>query len=122
MRRRLHGPVASVVLVLVTLSGVGSVRSQAADIPGQTAPVRAPLLADLAAPQGPIRLRPVDPATLADVPDLAPIEVGHHYNQAVSPDGRTLAVISWPSGSNNAGRSLPLIHLAPSTTHPPRLT
>src|SRR5229473_3011911 len=101
MRRRLPGLVASVLLVIVALNGVVILRSQAADIPGgETAPVRAPLLADLAAPQGPIRLHPVDPATLADVPDLAPIEVGHHYNQAVSPDGRTLAVISWPSGSN----------------------
>ena len=91
MRRRLPGLVATVI---VALSEVVTVRSPAADIPGQTAPVRAPFLADLAAPQGPIRLHPVDPATLADVPDLAPIEVGHHYNQAVSPDGRTLTAIS----------------------------
>jgi hypothetical protein len=41
------------------------------------AALRAPLLADLAAAQGPIRLRPLDPATLEDVPGLAPIEVGH---------------------------------------------
>jgi hypothetical protein len=122
MRRRLFSVLASALLVTVAISGAVPVRSQGADIPRQISVGTAPLLADLAAPQGPIRLRPVDPATLADIPDLAPIEVGHHYNQAVSPDGRTLAVISWPSGSHNAGGSLVLIDLATWTSHPTGVT
>jgi hypothetical protein len=46
------------------------------------------------------------------MPDPVPIEVGHHYTPGLSPDGRTLAVISWPNGSNNAGASLLLIDLS----------
>src|SRR5260370_19356723 len=101
----------SLVLATLCVATVAALRSQdthaaaqaATDVRAPTTPARAPLLADLSAPMGPIRVRPVDPRTLADVPDLAPIEVGHHYSHALSPDGQTLAVVSWPSGSNNAG-------------------
>lgn len=47
--------------------------------------------------------RPVDPATLSELPDYAPINFGHHYTYAVSPDRKTLALIIWPSGSNIGG-------------------
>ena len=53
--------------------------------------------------------RPVDPTTLVDVPGYAPISFGHHYVARASPDGRTVAVIQWPSGSSNSGGTLHLI-------------
>ena len=56
-----------------------------------------------------LRARPIDPETLADIPGYAPISFGHHYVARMSPDGRTLAVIHWPSGSANSGGTLHLI-------------
>lgn len=38
----------------------------------------------------------VDPRTLEDQPGYAPIDLQSHYVGALSPDGRTWAVISWP--------------------------
>ncbi len=56
-----------------------------------------------------LRMRPVDPVTLADIPGIAPLDFAHHYVQAVSPDGRTMAAIIWPSGASNSGGVLHLI-------------
>jgi hypothetical protein len=39
---------------------------------------------------------PVDPFTLEDLPDYPSIDFGHHYTYAISPDGRTMALITWP--------------------------
>lgn len=52
----------------------------------------------------------VDPETLADLPEYAPLDFGHHNVYALSPNGRTLALISWHSGYNENG-SLQLIDL-----------
>jgi hypothetical protein len=62
--------------------------------------------------------RPIDSATLADLPDHTPLDVGHHYIYAISPDHKTLAMITWPSGSNNAGGALRLIDLNSWTETP----
>jgi len=81
----------------------------------QAAASPSPLLVNLtdSAPgsQQALRVRPVDPATLADQPGFASLDFGHHYVRAVSPDGRTMAVIIWPSGANSGG-VLHLIDLA----------
>jgi hypothetical protein len=58
-----------------------------------------------------LQARPVNPATLANLPEHAPINFGHHYTYASSPNHKMLAVITWPSGSNNAGGILHLIDL-----------
>ena len=58
---------------------------------------------------GVLRGRPVDPRTLEDIPGFTPLELGHHYRTALSPDGRTLATMVWPSGSTNAGGVLHLV-------------
>jgi DNA-binding beta-propeller fold protein YncE len=58
-----------------------------------------------------LQARPVSPMTLANLPEHAPVNFGHHYTYATSPDRRMLAVITWPSGSNNAGGTLHLIDL-----------
>ncbi len=58
-----------------------------------------------------LQARPVDPKTLADLLGYAPINFGHHYTYATSPDRKTLAVITWPSGSSNAEGALHLIDL-----------
>lgn len=47
--------------------------------------------------------RPVDPITLTNLPDHAPINFGHHYTYATSPDRKTLAVMTWPSGFGTGG-------------------
>jgi hypothetical protein len=65
-----------------------------------------------------LQARPVDPTTLADLPGYAPISFGHHYIYAASPDRKTLAVLTWPSGSNNAGGALHLIDLDTWTDMP----
>src|SRR2546426_10238781 len=58
---------------------------------------------------GVLRARPIDPRTLADIPGFTPLELGHHYRALLSPDGRTLATMVWPSGSGNAGGVLHLV-------------
>ncbi len=65
-----------------------------------------------------LQARPVNPATLADLPSFAPINFGHHYTYATRPDGKVLAMITWPSGSNNAGGTLHLIDLNTWTDMP----
>ena len=62
-------------------------------------------------------LRPVDPASLEDLPGYTPLELGHHYDDAFSPDGRTLAAIVWPTGWSSAGE-LHLIDLSTWEAHP----
>ena len=82
----------------------------------QTAAFPSPLLVDLTdtmpGPQRGLRVRPVDPATLADRPGFVSLDIGHHYVRAVSPDGQTMAAIIWPSAANNRGGVLHLIDLA----------
>jgi DNA-binding beta-propeller fold protein YncE len=51
-----------------------------------------------------LQARPVDPLTLTDLPDYAPINFGHHYTYGVSPDHKILAVITWPSDMGSAGK------------------
>ena len=64
-----------------------------------------------------LQARPVNPATLADLPGFAPINFGHHYTYAATPDRKTLAVITWPSGLG-AGGELHLIDLDTWTETP----
>lgn len=64
-----------------------------------------------------LQARPVEPATLADLPGYAPINFGHHYTYAVIPDRKTLAVITWP-GDYGAGGKLHLIDLDTWTDTP----
>ncbi len=59
-----------------------------------------------------LRGRPIDPNTLADVPGYAPISFEHHYQAAVSPDGKTIAAVLWPGGAADSGASLHLIDTA----------
>ncbi|MCI0555121.1 MAG: lactonase family protein [Anaerolineae bacterium] len=67
-----------------------------------------------------LQARPVNPATLADLPGYVPIDFGHHYTYAVTPDRKTLAVITWLS-DNNAGGELHLIDLNTWTDMPANL-
>ena len=69
-----------------------------------------------------LQARPVDPATLADLPGYAAIDFGHHYTYAVSPNRKILAVITWwSSGPSNAGGVLHLIDLNTWTDMPTSL-
>lgn len=80
-------------------------------IPSRVSHTRPPalLLADLKGQSEQLRVRPVDPISLTDLPDYAPFDFGRHVT-AVSPDGRTMAVVLWP-GSWSSGATLHLIDL-----------
>jgi len=78
------------------------------------------LLADLKQQSEQLRVRPVDPLSLADVPGYAPLDFGRHV-ATLSPDGRLMAVILWPS-SSSAGATLHLIDLASWTDTTANLT
>jgi len=54
--------------------------------------------------QAGIAARAADPLTLADLPGVAPIDLGHHCARAVSPDGSRLAVIAWPGNVPQQGQ------------------
>jgi DNA-binding beta-propeller fold protein YncE len=58
-----------------------------------------------------LQARPVDPATIVDLPGYTPIDFGQHYTYAVAPDHKTLALITWPSDLG-AGGKLHLIDLS----------
>lgn len=60
-----------------------------------------------------LRVRPVDPVTLADVPGTQPISLENNYTAALSSDGRTFAAITWPKNQMaNRGGALHVIDLA----------
>ncbi|HEX9617713.1 MAG TPA: hypothetical protein VGA03_09855 [Anaerolineales bacterium] len=61
--------------------------------------------------------RPADPLSLVDLPGYQSIDFGHHYTHALSPDGRTMALITWPNGMDNKGGVLHLIELPAWTYH-----
>ncbi len=66
-------------------------------------------------------MRPVDPQTLEDLPGYPAVDFGRYDRRAFSPDGRTLAVLSWPdSGSpmDRGGGTLRLVDLASWTARP----
>lgn len=60
---------------------------------------------------GALRGRPLDPQTLADLPGHDAVDFGHHFTYALSPDGRTMALIAWPSGSHSQGGALRIVDL-----------
>lgn len=59
---------------------------------------------------GGLLARPVDPTTLVPLPGYAPLSFGRSYTHALSPDRRTLAVITWASDPTIVG-TLHLIDL-----------
>jgi hypothetical protein len=59
-----------------------------------------------------MRVRPVDPVTLLDAPGVQPLSLENNYTGALSPDGRTLAAITWPKGRTaNRGGALHVMDL-----------
>lgn len=66
------------------------------------------LLASRGAARG--ELHPVDPETGFDLRGYAPIDLDHHFSHAFSPDGKTIAIVTYP-GSNDVGGTLKLIDL-----------
>jgi WD40 repeat protein len=66
----------------------------------ETEPVNAILIAGAG---DRFRAQPVDPQTLGDLPGYEPLELRHHYTGALSPDGRTWAVIVWSADSDWGG-------------------
>lgn len=59
----------------------------------------------------------VDAGTGAELPGHEPIFLGGNYWHAISPDGRTLAVVSFPHGGTPIGGMLELIDLGTWTSH-----
>ncbi len=52
---------------------------------------------------GALFARPIDPATLADIPGFTPLYLGHHYRSALSPDRPILAAFVWPPSGGGSG-------------------
>ncbi|GAA5343875.1 hypothetical protein PLACP1_00350 [Planifilum fimeticola] len=50
-----------------------------------------------------LKLKPVDPMTLVDLPGYKPVYAGTHFDRAVSPDGGKLALVAWPTSDFEAG-------------------
>ena len=106
------------LLLLAACKGEGSA------LPAPDMGVSTPQLAQPSAQNAVLRLvalseadegligRPIDPLTLADLPGYDAIDFGHHNTYTPSPDGRTLALITWPSGSHNRGGALHLLELS----------
>ena len=91
---------AAALLGLVMLQAACSPAGQrAAELPTLTASGAAPtlLLVDVDGTARSTRMRPVDPVSLQDAPATQPLSLGSSHTSALSPDGRTLAAITWPS-------------------------
>lgn len=69
-----------------------------------------------------LELRPVDPVTLAELPDYPALPFGHHYAHVFSPDGRTLAAILWPGGADDRNGELHLIDVVAWRDQPTGVT
>lgn len=77
------------------------------------APVASPAPAVSGAPSGSgMRGRLVQPNTLADVPDTPTFNLGEHYVSALSPNGRLLAIVRWPTNGTMRGGELHLVDLS----------
>ena len=61
---------------------------------------------------GKLSARPLDPQTLDDLPGRDAVDFGHHYTDALSPDGQTMALIAWPAGSHSQDGALRLVELS----------
>jgi len=72
---------------------------RAAELPTVTPSGAAPtlLLVDVDGTATSMRMRPVDAVSLQDVPATQPLSLGRNYTSALSPDGRTVAAITWPN-------------------------
>jgi hypothetical protein len=92
----------------MTIPTAASPTNSAARLPLARPPTL--LLADLKQQSEQQRVRPIDPLSLADLPGYAPLDFGRHV-ATISPDGRVMAVILWPS-SWSSGATLHLIDLA----------
>lgn len=91
---------AAGLLGLVMLQAACSPAPQrAAELPNVPPRGAAPalLLADVDETATNIRMRPVDPVSLQDALATQPLSLGRNYTSALSPDGRTLAAITWPN-------------------------
>lgn len=111
--------IITVIIIVLFLAACGALKPGApgveeAELPEATAtaPPAAGLgVVKLDEKEGRLRGGQVDPATLADLPGYSALDFGHHYTYALSPDGRTMAMIAWPAGSHSQGGALQLVDL-----------
>ena len=118
MMKQMTSIFCAFLLLLAACKGEGSA------LPAPDMGVSTPQLAQPSAQNAVLRLvalseadegligRPIDPLTLADLPGYDAIDFGHHNTYNLSPDGRTLALITWPSGSHNRDGALHLLELS----------
>jgi hypothetical protein len=98
--RRLASSGFTAALLGIVLQGACSPPAPAAtQLPIITPTDAAPalLLVDVDGTGASMRMRPVDPVSLQDAPDTQPLSLERNYTGALSPDGRTLAAITWPN-------------------------
>src|SRR5260221_14307136 len=94
-------------LLIVCLSGYLPISAQPEHSPRDLVLMASGVEGDINA----LQIRPIDPSTLQDLPGYSPISLQHHFNEAYSPDGRTLAMALWTSGSAYTEGTLHLIDL-----------
>jgi hypothetical protein len=90
---------ATVVLGLVLVQASCSPTAELAEKPSsvtQSGAAPTLLLVDVDGTATSMRMRPVDPVSLEDAPGTQPLSLDGSYTSALSPDGRTLAAITWP--------------------------
>ncbi|MBI1800968.1 MAG: PD40 domain-containing protein [Chloroflexi bacterium] len=75
------------------------------------------ILVSLTADQKRLIAKPIDPGTLQDLPNFKPIDLRHHYTDAVSSTGQLWAVVMWPADTDYEG-VLHLINLNNWTDRP----
>ena len=95
-------------------AGCSPTTEPAAELPIVTSSGAAPtlLLVHFDGTAASLRMRPVDPVSLQDAPATQPLSLESNYISALSPDGRTLAAITWPNKRTaNRGGVLHVIDL-----------
>ncbi|MEW9031940.1 MAG: hypothetical protein AB2404_04330 [Planifilum fimeticola] len=93
-------------VVTALLFAAGCASPSRANVPSageDSTAVQKVILAQPAGEEEELKLKPVDPITLEDLPGYKPVRAGTHFDRAVSPDGGKLALVAWPSSDFEEG-------------------
>jgi hypothetical protein len=93
-------------LVMALLFAAGCAPPSRANAPSageDSTAVQKVILVQPAGEEEELKLKPVDPLTLEDLPGYKPLRAGAHFDRAVSPDGEKLALVAWPTSDFEEG-------------------
>src|SRR6185437_9793721 len=94
------------MLLLLVALGRPMLSGRAAATSSPAAPARLFLVNPTVSRTSPLKMRPVDPTTLADLPGYPSLNFGHNFVSTLSPDGRTLAAFVWGSDDSQGAVAL----------------